>query len=52
MLKLKDLMLCKSSKFEAEKRHQFIIDFLKQFFMEEQELDWLNYLDNYLEELN
>ena len=52
MLKLKDLMLCKSGKFEAEKRHQFIIDFLKQFFMEEQELDWLNYLDNYLEELN
>lgn len=47
-LKLKDLMLTKSGKKEAESRYQFIIDFLYHFFEEENASQWIEYLDNYL----
>lgn len=48
LLKLKSLMLTNSGQKEAENRHQFLINFLKQFFEEEKANDWLIYLDNYL----
>lgn len=48
MLKLKDLMLTEAGKKEAKSRHQIIVDFLYQLFSEENALDWIEYLDNYL----
>ncbi len=47
VLKLKDLMLTKSGKEEAESRHQFTIDFLYHLFEEENVPEWIEYLDNY-----
>ena len=51
ILKLKDLMLTKAGKIEATKRHNFVIDFLRQYFAEENATEWLKYLDNYLSNL-
>lgn len=48
ILKLKDLMLTDVGKKEAKSRHQIIVDFLYQLFSEENALDWIEYLDNYL----
>ena len=48
LLNLKDLMLTESGKKEAIKRHNFMIDFLYEFFYEEEANDWNNYLDKYL----
>ena len=49
ILKLKDLMLTESGKEEANRRHQFVVDFLYQLFKEENALDWVKYLDRYLD---
>ena len=51
MLKLKDLMLTETGKKEALKRHNFLIEFLKEFFYEQNEDEWLEYLDNYIKKL-
>ena len=48
ILLLKNLMLTPSGKHEAEARHNFTVNFLRQFFQEENATDWLNYLDNFL----
>ena len=48
ILKLKNLMLTDSGKKEATNRHQIIVDFLYHLFSEENALDWIEYLDNYL----
>ncbi len=48
LLRLKDLMLTPSGKHEAETRHNFTVDFLRQLFQEENATEWLEYLDNYL----
>lgn len=48
ILKLKGLMLTTTGKKEAKKRHQFVVNFLYQFFDEEETEDWKSYLDNYL----
>lgn len=48
LLKYKDLMLTNSGIEEAQKRYQFIVDFLYQFFCEENAFEWTQYLDNYL----
>lgn len=48
ILKLKDLMLTESGKIEAVSRHNFVIDFLRQYFAEENAKEWLEYLDSYL----
>ncbi len=48
LLKLKNLMLTKAGQEEATSRHQIIIDFLYQFFDEENAPEWKKYLDNYL----
>lgn len=50
LLKLKDLMLTDSGKNEAMKRHQVMIDFLYHFFEEENALDWIDFLNRYLNE--
>lgn len=52
MLKLKNLMMCKAGRKEAEIRHEFMVIFLKEFFREEDNQEWQDFLDNYLEELN
>lgn len=47
LLKLKDLMLTKSGQKEAMKRHDFMVDFLRHFFEEEDVPEWVEYLENY-----
>ena len=48
LLKLKDLMLTKNAKEEALIRHQFMVDFLREYFRELNQRDWLLYLEDYL----
>ena len=48
LLKLKDYMLTKAGKEESLKRYKFMISFLRAFFEEENALEWLEYLDNYI----
>lgn len=50
LLKLKDLMLTDSGKKEAIERHNIMIAFLYHFFEEENVPEWIDYLDNYLNE--
>lgn len=47
MLKLKDLMLTNAGKKEAQIRHQFMLDFLYEFFRENDCPEWVEYLKNY-----
>jgi len=47
LLKLKNLMLTESGKEEAINRHQIMVDFLEQFFIEENVPEWQELLDNY-----
>lgn len=48
LLRLKGLMLTEPGRVEAEKRHDFMVKFLYQFFAEENALEWAKYLDEYL----
>lgn len=48
LLNLKDLMMTKPGKKEAEQRHQYMVDFLNQFFKEENATQWQEYLKNFL----
>lgn len=48
LLKLKDLMLTDSGKYEAIERHNLMVEFLYHFFEEENVPEWIDYLDNYL----
>ena len=50
LLKLKDLMLTASGKKEAIERHNIMINFLYRFFEEENVPEWIDYLNNYLDE--
>lgn len=47
MLKLKDLMMTSAGKKEAQIRHQFMLDFLYEFFRENDCPEWVEYLKNY-----
>ena len=47
LLKLKDLMLTKKGKDESLRRYNFIINFLNEFFYEEDVPEWQKYLNNY-----
>lgn len=51
LLKLNSLMMTSSGKDEAEKRHQFMIQFLYEIFDEENASDWIDYLDQYVKKL-
>ena len=50
LLKLKSLMMTNPGKKEAEVRHQYMVDFLRQFFKEENAPAWQSYLDRFLKE--
>ncbi len=50
LLKLKDMMLTNKGKEMAIKRHNIIVEFLYNFFEEENLTDWKIYLDKYLKE--
>ncbi len=48
LLNLKDLMMTNPGKKEAKKRHQYMVDFLMQFFEEENAPAWQDYLTKFL----
>lgn len=48
LLNLKELMLTNGGKQEALIRHQFMINFLYQFFKEANASDWIEYLNDFL----
>jgi uncharacterized protein len=50
-LKLKSLMLTESGRIEAKPRHQLTVDFLREFFREQNQAEWAEYLEKYLIEL-
>ena len=47
MLRVRDYMLTKAGKEEAEKRHQIMVDFLEQLFREDDVPEWMELLDRY-----
>lgn len=49
ILLIKNLMLTKAGKQEAQSRHNFVVDFLRQLFKEENAPDWEQYLNNFLQ---
>lgn len=52
ILKLKHLMLTDTGKMEAENRHDFVVQFLKQIFYEENAPEWKEYLADFLNKYN
>ena len=48
LLKLKDLMLTEKGKKESIRRYNFIIDFLNEYFYEEDVSVWQEYLNEYI----
>lgn len=52
LLKLKGLMITESGKKEALVRHELMVNFLYQLFDEENAVEWKEYLDKYLINLN
>jgi uncharacterized protein len=48
LLKLKDLMMTTPGKQEASHRHQFMVDFLTQYFHEEDAPEWQQYIKDFL----
>lgn len=48
LLKLNNLMMTKSGKKESNKRQKIMIDFLRQYFYEENAKEWLEFLDEFL----
>ncbi len=50
ILKLRRMMLTESGKIEAEIREKIVIDFLYQLFREEDAIEWIDYLNQYLKE--
>ena len=48
LLKLKDMMLTESGKKEAIRRHNSMVEFLHEFFYEEDVPEWDEYLNKYL----
>ncbi|MDR1197263.1 MAG: HD domain-containing protein [Candidatus Nomurabacteria bacterium] len=51
LLRLKGLMLTDAGRKEAETRHQIMVDFLREFFREENQPAWSEYLERYLANL-
>lgn len=51
-LKLKGYMMTNSGKEEAIDRHNFMVEFLRHFFSEEDLPEWSSYLENYLKSLD
>ena len=51
LLKLKGLVITSAAQEEAEKRHQFMISFLREFFSELNQDNWIQFLESYLKDL-
>lgn len=49
ILKLKNLMLTKAGKEEAQSRHQITVDFIRHLFEEYNAPEWIEYLNDYLD---
>lgn len=47
LLKLKNMMMTEAGRTEAEKRHSFMLIFLRQFFEEQGCQEWIDYLEEY-----
>lgn len=47
LLRLKNMMMTASGRREAEKRHEFMLFFLRRFFEEQGCPEWLEYLEQY-----
>ena len=47
LLKLKNAMQTKEGKAEAEKRHDFMVAFLKEFFREQNQTEWIKFLEDF-----
>ena len=47
MLKLKNMMFTETGKKEALIRHKFMVEFLTQFFREQNLENWLEYLNKF-----
>lgn len=47
LLKLKNMMMTEAGRREAEKRHSFMLVFLRQFFEEQGCPEWIYYLEKY-----
>ena len=47
LLRLKNMMMTAAGKKEAEKRHHFMVGFLRQFFEEQGCTDWVEFLQRY-----
>lgn len=52
ILRLKNLMLTKAGRKEAENRHNFVICFLRQIFNEENSPEWNQYLDEFTDDID
>ena len=52
LLKLKGLMITEAGKEEALVRHDLMVSFLYQLFEEERAVEWKEYLDSYLKNLD
>ncbi len=48
LLRLKDMMLTPSGKIEASERHHIMVLFLNHYFHEVGAIDWIKYLEQYL----
>ncbi|MCL2085659.1 HD domain-containing protein [Candidatus Saccharibacteria bacterium] len=51
LLKLDGLMMTESGRKESAGRQKIMVDFLRQFFVENDAGEWVEYLDNYLEKM-
>ena len=43
------MLILDKSKEIAKERHSFMVSFLKEFFKETNNLNWINYLDKFIE---
>lgn len=47
LLKLKYILFTPEARREADMRHRFMVDFLREFFREQDCFDWIDYLEEY-----
>lgn len=47
LLKLKYILFTPEARREADIRHRFMVDFLREFFREQECFDWIDYLEEY-----
>ena len=52
LLKLPNIMQTEFGKIEAQKRQKIMIQFLNEFFREQEQEKWINFLNSYLQTIN